>query len=434
MRTPVLVAVLCLSLPALAQDFDGRETSPTPPVMELSPAPRSQGPAQGTDTRAWVTVRANTPMQRTKISEAGVSIEQVEPGRIGGIATARAVERLKRAGFAVEAVPLGVRFSALGFPAADSAFHDYAELEADVKALAAKAPDLVSVRSIGTSGGGRPIWGIRLNTTARGDALSEKPGIIFLGTHHAREHLSTEIPLMLAQHLVENRQKADIKALLETRDIFIVPMVNPDGVEHDIRNGRYHMHRKNTRDNGDGSIGVDLNRNYAYRWGGPGASDDPDSDIYHGPSAFSEPETQAVKRLVDRHAANVKVLLSYHTFSELILYPWGGAYEDIEDSRALAAYKAMAGTMAEMTGYTPQKSSELYIATGDTTDWSWATHGIYSFTFELTPKSMWSGGFYPGAAAIQPTFAANLRPALYLIRMAADPSRAADGQAVTAAR
>ena len=84
----------------------------------------------------------------------------------------------------------------------------------------------------------------------------------------------------------------------------------------------------------------------------------------------------------------------------------------------------MAEEMAKMTGYTPEQSSDLYIATGDACDWAWGARGIYAFTFELTPKSMWAGGFYPGANAVAATFQKNIRPALYLIDLADDPLRA----------
>ena len=200
-------------------------------------------------------------------------------------------------------------------------------------------------------------------------------------------------------------------------------MVNPDGVEYDIEGGKYHMHRKNMAKNADGSTGVDLNRNYGWGWGGGGASPNPDDDTYRGPAAFSEPESKAVRDFVNARP-NLKVLLSYHTFSELILYPWGGSNDQIPDAPARTAFQTMAGEMAKMTGYTPEQSSDLYIATGDTCDWAWGEKGIFAFTFELTPKSMWDGGFYPGAGVVQRVFQANIRPALYLIDLSDDPLRA----------
>jgi carboxypeptidase T len=144
-----------------------------------------------------------------------------------------------------------------------------------------------------------------------------------------------------------------------------------------------------------------------------------------GPQPFSEPESQAVRDFVSSHT-NLKVLLSYHTFSELILYPWGHTDASIGNERDHRVFTTMAQTMSRWNGYKPQQSSELYIASGDTTDWAYGTYGIFAFTFELTPKSMFGGGFYPGAGVIDSTFRANLAPALYLIDLADDPYRAID--------
>jgi carboxypeptidase T len=421
------LVALCLSCPVQAapdSGFDGGR-GPQAPQAQSAPAANAQGRSTGGgDTRQWVIVDAVDTEARSKVADAGVSIEEITPERVGGIATAGAVERLKKLGIPFTAQDLAQRFHVEDFPVEDAAFHDYARMTAELNKLAASAPGLASVFSIGKSLQGRDLFALRLNTSAQGTDASDKPGILFLGTHHAREHLSTEVPLLLAKHLIDNRDTPEIKALLAGRDVYIVPMVNPDGVEYDITGGQYHMHRKNMRPSADGDMGVDLNRNYGFHWAEGGASDNPGDETYHGPSAFSEPETQAVKAFIESRG-NLKVLLSYHTYSELILYPWGYTHDPMDDSRAHAAYETMAGTMAKMTGYTPEQSSKLYIASGDTTDWAWGAHKIFSFTFELTPKSMWGGGFYPGAGAIASTAAANIRPALYLIDLADDPYRAA---------
>ena len=375
------------------------------------------------DPRLWVEVEAPDNKTRTAVSNAGVSIEEVLAGKASGFALPAAVEALRKTGLKFKALPLKSRFHPEDFPKEDAAFHNYAERSAELSALAAQGAGLASLFSIGKSLQGRDLLALRLNSAASGNEASTRPGIVFMGNHHAREHLSAEIPLLLAKYLINNREKPEIKTLLAGRDVFIIPMVNPDGVEYDVDGDRYHMHRKNMRQNPDGSAGVDLNRNYGFHWGEGGASTDPGSDTYRGPAPFSEPETQSVKAFIEAHG-NLTVLLSFHTFSELILYPWGHTHAPIPDAPALAAYQAMARTMAAWNGYKPQPSSDLYIASGDTTDWAWGARGIFSFTFELTPKSMWSGGFYPGAAAIASTFQANLRPALYLIDMADNPRRA----------
>lgn len=434
-RTALAVAALLLPLSVLAANDPAFDSGKAPAAAKDAalPAPAAHGQGSGTDARLWITADAADKIARGAVADAGVSIEEITPEKVSGIATTAAAAKLRAAGVRFISQPLDQKFRIQDFPTEDAAFHDYARTVSELRRLAGQAPELVSLFSIGKSLQGRDIWALRLNTDAQGKAPSAKPGVLFLGTHHAREHLSTEVPLLLAKHLIDHRADADLAPLLAKRDIYIVPMVNPDGVEHDIEGGQYHMHRKNMRPGPGGALGVDLNRNYGWHFGEAGASANPKDETYHGPSAFSEPETQAVKAFVESRG-NLKMLLSYHTYSELILYPWGYADLPIDDARALSAYKKMAETMAGWTGYTPEQSSELYAASGDLTDWSWGVRHVFSFTFELTPKSMWDGGFYPGASAIAGTFAANIKPALYLIDLADDPYRAADSTVSGGAR
>jgi carboxypeptidase T len=243
-----------------------------------------------------------------------------------------------------------------------------------------------------------------------------------MGGHHAREHISVEMPLMLAQNLVRRYRAGDarIVRMIESREISIIPAVNPDGLEFDIAGDRYKMWRKNRRHNGGSSYGVDLNRNYGFMWGTGGSSSSPNSDTYKGPQPFSEPETRAIRDFVLARN-NLTTLLSFHTFSELILYPWGHKYEKIEDEKSFNVHRTMAQQMARWNGYQPQQSSELYIASGDTVDWSFGERGLVSFTFELDPKSIWDGGFYPGQDRIDVVFQKNWEPCLYLIENANNP-------------
>ncbi len=418
----LLAALLVLlAAGARADWFDGPKEAPAAPET---------GAPQPVDQRGWVVLPAAGAGARTTIANAGVSIEEVSGSTVGGVADRGSLERLKLLGILPSRQTPLEQAHPSSFPQPDAAFHDYSRVKADLAATAAAHPKLVSLLNIGSSLQGRDLHALRFNPDARGREPGGKPGVVFLGTHHAREHLSTEVPLLLAKWLAANHDRADVKKLLATRDVYFIPLVNPDGAEYDhadcrpdAGSCRYKWHRKNMRDNQDGSRGVDLNRNYGYHWNTGGASDDPGGETYHGPAAFSEPETQAVKRFVEERP-NLKALLSYHTFSELVLYPWGHKYDPIDDGPALAAYKALAAKFGELTGYTPEQSSELYIASGDTTDWAWGEKKIFSFTFELTPQSSWDGGFYPGAKAIDPTFQKNIAPMLYLLEMADDPYRA----------
>jgi carboxypeptidase T len=407
-----------------------------------------EGASDGTKVLRWVQVQAKTKQDRTRIYEMGVTIEAIRSGSIWGFADAKALARLKAGkerilgDFPAE-VGRGGHDEGFGtfrdFPTKDERFHNYAETVAALNAIHEKHGDITALQKIGSSLEGRDILAININTS-QGDlrrGRSDKPGVIFMGNHHAREHVSNEIPLMLAEYLTEHRQDPTIAALLDSRDIWIIPMVNPDGVEFDISTSSYKMWRKNRRKNDNGTWGVDLNRNYSFGWGtgpnSPGnASHDPGSDTYMGTAPFSEPETQNIRDFVEDHL-NAKVLLTFHTFSELILYPWGGKDTPIEKSEDLAVFEKMAKTMAQWNGYKPEQASDLYIAAGDTTDWAYGEHGIFAFTFELSP-SRWAGpfGFYPGAKVLDKVFDANLKPCLYLMEVADNPykvvnSRESDG-------
>jgi carboxypeptidase T len=381
----------------------------------------------------FVQIAAKTREQRSAIANLGVSLEAFRSDSVWGFATPQALTRLRDGGFRVlgdfDAQVARGGHEGLDFPPNDSRFHNYAEALAMLKSLNSRNADITRLQSIGKSTEGRDIWALHINTSP--DALlagrSAKPGAIFMGAHHAREHLSVEVPLMLAEHLLSNREDARIGALLDSRDLWIIPMVNPDGAEWDISTGRYKMWRKNRRNNGDGTFGVDLNRNYGFKWGTGGSDKDTSSDVYMGPEPFSEPESKAIRDFVEAHL-NAKVLLTFHTFSELILYPWGHTYDGIGSARDLQTFEKMARTMAEWNRYKPQQSSDLYIASGDTTDWAYGEHQIFAFTFELSPKSMWDGGFYPGQGVIDRVFNDNLRPCLYLIDVADDPYKVLGNQ------
>ena len=104
----------------------------------------------------------------------------------------------------------------------------------------------------------------------------------------------------------------------------------------------------------------------------------------------------------------------------MILYPWGYTYDRVSNPADLHAYETMAEEFARLTGYTAKQSSGLYLVSGDTTDWAYGVHGIFSFTFELSPKSLRDGGFYPGDI-IDPVVQNNLKAAVFMIEMAGHP-------------
>jgi hypothetical protein len=165
---------------------------------------------------------------------------------------------------------------------------------------------------------------------------------------------------------------ANATAMLDTRVIDIVPIVNPDG--HDIvtagfANGRDERiwQRKNASPAGE----VDLNRNFRWRWNGYGTARDPKNDTYRGPSAASEPETRAVQGLLETSRTNF--YMDWHSFSELNLYPWGDTFLKAPDDAGL---RAISDRFAQLNGYTSQRSSDLYPTSGTSTDHAYGVHRI----------------------------------------------------------
>ncbi len=369
--------------------------------------------------RYWVTVKAAGKTERTKLLEAGLDIVEVKDGRVSGFAGPYTMGLLSSKAFVVEnRQTMGEYFAATtskDFPSADAAYHNYKETTDLLNQLAAKHSDIASVFSIGKTTEGRDIWCLRINSSAKGAAASTKPGAFFLGNVHAREHLANEVPLLFASWLFDHRNDADIKQYISTLDIYIIPMGNPDGVEYDIKNGKYAYFRKNTRVNADKSVGVDLNRNFDSWWCQAGASTYPGADTYCGPSAFSEPESRHLRDFMLARK-NLKTHISYHSYASEILYPWGGNDADVPVARDKDAFVKMAGEMARLTGYSAQKSSDMYIATGDSCDWAYAAGGILAFTFELE-----GNGFYPGAGIITKTVNSNIKAAVYLLSMTGNP-------------
>ncbi len=432
-----LTLILALSFFCAGAGFAaGQENSPTfISLLERSFAGRLPGldlPEPGLDAavagalknddRYWVTVQAADKYARTALLEAGMDVVEIKGGKTLGFVRRAELDILAAKGFIIEnrvTIYEYAKQHLKDFPAADSAYHNYQETAELLKTLAEGNPEIASLFSAGKTLEGREIWCLRLNSTEKGEEPSTKPGAFYVGNHHAREHLSNEVALGLAVYLLDHKNEPEIKKYLNTLDIYIMPMLNADGAEYDVKTGQYRWHRKNTRINPDKSIGVDLNRNYDTRWCQAGSSHSPGADTYCGPSAFSEPETQAVRKFVAARK-NLKTLMSYHSYSSLVLYPWAGKDTPVENEKDRKVFEVMARKMTAFTGYKPQQSSDLYVATGDTTDWAYATSGIFAFTTELEGTS-----FYPGAAILDKAVANNVKAAVYMLSVTDDPYKLA---------
>lgn len=304
----------------------------------------------------------------------------------------------------------------------DRGYHTYEAMTAEIQALANQQAQVVRLLSLGKSWEGtRDIWAMRIS--GPGDA-DKRPGVLFMGAHHAREIVTPEICLLLAHYLLDNYGKdAALTELVNTRDIWIVPMLNPDGHALAERGENW---RKNTNNpnhdplhGGPGGPGVDLNRNYGYKWGQSGSSGDAGSATYRGRSAFSEPETQSIRELFRQHR-NIAMSMSYHSFSNLVLWPWGYTDDPAPDK---AVFESIGKKIASFSGYTPEQGSELYITSGDSDDWIYGEMKSLPFTTEI---GGWDDYFDPPFSSLPRFWDENRPGALYMIQVAANPKRIGD--------
>lgn len=266
-----------------------------------------------------------------------------------------------------------------------------------------------------TSIEGRPLYWMKISDNPNID--EEEPEILYTSLHHAREPNSMMQMIFFMYYILENYEDdASIQHIINERELYFVPIVNPDGYiynENTNPNGGG-MWRKNRRNNG-GSYGVDLNRNYSYQWGydNNGSSPSPWDATYRGTAPFSEPETQIVRDFVYQH--DFELALNYHTYTGLVLYPWG--YEDIytEDNDLFSAY---ANLFAEENGYATGTAWELlYNTNGDANDWFYGEQTLKDKIFAFTPE-VGTYGFWPPQSLIIPecqeNMIMNIRAALYI--------------------
>ena len=380
------------------------------------------------DQRVWIIVHAASAEERTALVTEGMCIEEIEDEWVAGIVEADIVEKLARSGFAVlQAIPLEEYMQLLLDSQAmrgNYQFAPFGSMVEKLQILANTHREILTMTSIGRSCEGRDLWMLQFRAANRDSKSNYKPGILFVGNHHAREHMSAEICLSLAAYLCQHKHDKSIANLLNSVDIYIMPVLNPDGVVYDFSKSSFACWRKNRRVNKDRSIGVDLNRNYGYMWTGPGKVDTPSSEQYGGTGPFSEPETQALQAFLQTHK-HVKIFISYHSYGKLVLYPWGCKNAPVENLRDRNVYVQLAQKMATITGYKAMQANELYIAPGDANDWAYDAHHIFSFTIELMPqRSSGCGGFYPTHyQAITDDIAKNIQAALYACSICSDPYR-----------
>jgi len=185
-------------------------------------------------------------------------------------------------------------------------YRSYEETLSFLKEMVKKYPHLIRIQSIGKTWESRDI--ILATVSFDVEFADLKPALLYTGTIHAREWIGNELAVAFIDYLLTNHQTDPrVASALAKNTLYIVPVLNPDGFEYSQTH--YSFWRKNRRKNPDGSFGVDLNRNFSVGWS---KSSNPSSNVYGGPSPFSEPETKAIKEFVDTHP-NITIALDYHS-------------------------------------------------------------------------------------------------------------------------
>ena len=243
--------------------------------------------------------------------------------------------------------------------------------------------------------------------------------------------VGNEQTALLAQLEVEHvAGQEQITGLVDSREIYLIFELNPDGGEYDIASGSYQYWRKNRQPNdGAASVGTDPNRNHSYKWGCcGGSSSNPASETYRGVAPASTPEVAAMERFVNSRVIGgrqqIAVAITFHTYGELILWPYGYTFDALPPDMwpdDHAVFVALGQAMAASNSYQAMQASGLYTTDGDFVDWAYGRHRIFAFTFEMYPSSFGGEGFYPPASVIAAQTARNRDAVLYLLGNAGCP-------------
>ena len=402
-RLPILLLLLTLLLAGMSATASGQ--APTTDA--------SRPPAESYDIHSYRVGNVVTHEDRTAVAQTGADIVEIGANYVTVRATESEASQIAKLGYPVEAL-----VQTLDFPAADAAYHNYAEMVAEIQQVAAAHPDLVSAFSIGQSYEGREMWAAKISDNVATD--EDEPEVLFIGQHHAREHITVEMTLYIL-HLLADNYGADqqITDLVNSREVYIIFTTNPDGSEYDVATGSYRSWRKNRQPNaGSSYVGTDLNRNYGYKWGCcGGSSGSPSSDTYRGASAFSAPETQRIRDFINSRVVGgkqqIKTSITFHSYAQLVLWPYGYTYTDVPSDMTQDdhdVFVAMGQAMAGTNGYTAQQASDLYITDGTTDDWAYGVHRMFMYTFE-----MGSNTFYPPGSQIAALTSVNDAAVRYIL-------------------
>jgi hypothetical protein len=295
-------------------------------------------------------------------------------------------------------------------------FHDYQEILDELEQIVADHPTIVELYDIGdtwekTQGlADRDIWALKISDNVE-SFEREEPEVLIMANLHAREIITPEIAMYTINYLVDNYgTDPRVTELVDERQIWVIPTCNPDGLDYVHQVDMWW--RKNRRDNGDGTYGVDLNRNFGYMWGYDdiGSSPNPWDETYRGAGPFSEPETQVIRDFTEAHTFVIS--LSYHSYGNWWLYPWGYIPANTPDH---PTFVAIADSCVAYNGYEPGNSASgtIYPTNGDSDDWFYGEQTTKYKVFGFTPEVGYA--FHPDTSDVEELILENLGPNLYVM-------------------
>ncbi|MCK4548176.1 MAG: immune inhibitor A [Candidatus Eisenbacteria sp.] len=362
----------------------------------------------------------NTAGERDAILEAfpGLDIMKVKRGHSFIVVTDREeLARIEAEGFRTEVMieDMAAFYASLRKGNNFGDMYTYSEATALLDSLHTEYPEITTARtSIGQSHEGRDIWAIKISDNP--NVQEDEPEVLLDALHHAREPITVNVVCDFIKYLCDSYGTNPVSTfLVNERQIWIVPVVNPDGYCYNETHypGGGGMWRKNRRINEfTECLGVDPNRNYPYMWDHGGASHDPCSDVFLGPYAGSEPEVQAIMGLCNAH--EFVTHNSYHSVAGMVLIPWAYTNTHTPDDSIL---RSMAQRMAECGYQYGQPGEILYNCSGGTLDWSYGEQTTKPKAFSFTTEVSGSG-FWPEDSEVAGLVDENLPANIYLVQAA----------------
>ncbi|MGY6022242.1 M14 family zinc carboxypeptidase [Streptomyces spinosirectus] len=433
----------------------------------LAPIAQAQnGSSQGSDPNEVEVYRADVTARQIPLllaagqdsHELGERVPDKGTASVEVYLTRQQAHKLEKQGVDLTEHTLSAKAEARVEGAAQGVFRPYSGsggLKEEIVRTGQENPGLTKVVSIGRTVGGQDILALKLTKDAKKAKDGSRPSVLYMSNQHAREWITPEMTRRLMHYYLDHyRTDKRVRKIVDSTELWFVISANPDGYDYTFKSDDTRLWRKNLRDvNGDGVIstgdGVDLNRNFGYKWGydDEGSSPNPTSETYRGASPGSEPETKALDAFERRIGFSYGI--NYHSAAELLLYGvgWQVATPTPDD----VLYKALAGSPdnSAIPGYRPQVSSELYTTNGEADGHAANVNGMSMFTPEMStcqtasnadPNDRWNAAdcrsvfnFPDDEHLIQQEFEKNIPFALSVAETAPHPDRPSSSLGLTAA-